>query len=70
MAEKSSSIQEDDHESEPRIPTIVKQAGIFTGLTRAGTFNSHLQRVGTTVIHHAKNHIGTGIICSVAYFDP
>lgn len=23
-----------------------------------------------TVVHHLKRHVGVGIICSVAYFDP
>ncbi|OBZ79850.1 hypothetical protein A0H81_00489 [Grifola frondosa] len=25
---------------------------------------------GRTVGHHLKNHVGVGIVCSVAYFDP
>ena len=23
-----------------------------------------------TIVHHLKRHVGVGIVCSVAYFDP
>lgn len=31
---------------------------------------SRVQRWTNVVGHHMKNHVGVGIICSVAYFDP
>ncbi|PPQ75552.1 hypothetical protein CVT24_013244 [Panaeolus cyanescens] len=34
------------------------------------TFLDHLKDAGSLTLHHAKRHIGMGLICSVAYFDP
>lgn len=34
------------------------------------TLRNHLRDAVTTTLHHAKKHVGMGLICSVAYFDP
>ncbi|KAF8971905.1 natural resistance-associated macrophage protein-domain-containing protein [Flammula alnicola] len=33
-------------------------------------FILHLKHACSFVIEHAKNHIGVGVVCAVAYFDP
>lgn len=31
---------------------------------------SRTRRVAKTLVHHVKKHVGVGVICAVAYFDP
>ncbi|KAJ7103116.1 natural resistance-associated macrophage protein-domain-containing protein [Mycena belliarum] len=34
------------------------------------TLHTRLRSVGSTVVLHAKKHVGVGVVCAVAYFDP
>ena len=31
---------------------------------------SHIRSLWDSLSHHAKKHVGVGIVCAVAYFDP
>lgn len=37
---------------------------------RAPTVVDRVKKGARTAVHHVKRHVGVGIICSVAYFDP
>ncbi|KDR85892.1 hypothetical protein GALMADRAFT_235029 [Galerina marginata CBS 339.88] len=39
-------------------------------LTPKPTFVSRLKNATSVTAHHIKNHVGVGIVCAVAYFDP
>ena len=34
------------------------------------TISDRLRLAGSTIAHHARKHVGVGIVCAVAYFDP
>lgn len=34
------------------------------------SWKHRLKTAGSVVVHHARKHVGVGIVCAVAYFDP
>ncbi|KAJ7279983.1 natural resistance-associated macrophage protein-domain-containing protein [Mycena rebaudengoi] len=59
----------------PRSPTPPHHIGFdstsnATSTSSTRTLPNRLKSAGTTVVHHAKKHMGVGAVCAVAYMDP